>query len=460
MYIGYSYYQKSTSYGLSVVKSTTDNGLYVKIGDEEWADRSDVGTLSVEAFVYGDNLPKVNLSFDRLDVGDSYIINRGEMDICGTVENLATVTVSGFDVNVAIDGVEGEYIRHIDCSLPIYGKHDFAFTIHPDITGRGSGKGHMRVSITNIVEGEDEDTYDNVREADFVIVNQDNARHVLIEEFTTERCSNCPRLAGYIHNALQKEEYQGLVHVVCHHSGYYTDWLTADCDESYLWLFNTGGVFAPAMMADRFAFDGTTLALAPASQNNMENYWIKRLAEPAPVSLSISAKINGDSPNILHVAVTCEKSVDELCANPMLTVFVVENNIDAHSQAGTTNFVHQHVTRAFNATWGVPIVWNGNDYEYECDFTMDDSWVRKNLEIVAFVANYNPENATDCAVLNSNAISSEDVEVAGITSIYADDKPEAEYYTLSGFKIKEDKATNGIFIVKQGDTVRKVVVVR
>lgn len=405
IYIGYSYYQKNTSYGMSAIKTPTERGLYVKIGEEAWADRSDEGTLSVEALVFGDNLPKVNLILSGLNVPRSFVLSKGTMDISGTVENAATFTISGFDVNVAFDGNGGTYTEHVSCSLPIYGKHDFAFTLRPDITERGSGKGHITVTIANITEGNDEDTSDNTKAADFNIVSQDDTRHILVEEFTTEPCPNCPRLAGYMHNALQKEDFDGLVHVVCHHAGYHTDWLTTACDESYLWLFNNGGsTFAPAMMTDRYTFGNKAATVSPSSQNDLELYWSTRLAEPADVSLAIAARISADNPNTLHVTVTGEKTVENLADNPRLTVFVVENNIKAVEQAGASDFVHQHVTRTVNSTWGDPITWNGNDYEYTCDLTLDATWVRENLEIIAFIANYNPTDAADCAVCNSNAI--------------------------------------------------------
>lgn len=460
LYIGYSYYQKSTSNGLSAIKTPTENGLYVKIGDGDWTDRSSEGTLSVEALVFGDNLPKINLCLNNVNVPNSFAISKGTMDISGTVENLATMTISGFDVNVNFDGVEDTYTEHVDCSLPIYGKHDFALTIRPDITQRGDGKGHLRVTVSNIAEGNDEDSSDNAAEADFKIVNQDNTRHVLVEEFTTERCPNCPRLAGYIHNALQKEKYKGLAHVVCHHAGFYTDWLTADCDESYLWLYNkNGATFAPAMMVDRYTFGGTAATHSPASQNDVESCWDERLAETAPVSLDITAKIDANTANTMHVTISCEKTEDNFADSPRLTVFVVENNINARNQAGiSANFVHQHVTRSCNAAWGEPITWNGNDFEYTCDFTLDDTWVRDNLEIIAFVSNYNPEDATDCAIYNSNAIAYSQVDVSGIGSLPTDNAQTACYYTLSGTKIEKAEAKGGVFIIKQGDTVRKVVI--
>ena len=33
-------------------------------------------------------------------------------------------------------------------------------------------------------------------------------RKVLLEEFTTESCPNCPRVAGYLHAALENPEYE------------------------------------------------------------------------------------------------------------------------------------------------------------------------------------------------------------------------------------------------------------
>lgn len=458
IYIGYSFHQKSASFGLSVISTPTENGLFVKIGNEEWENRSSEGTLCIEALVYGESLPKVNLTFGSMTVQNVFVLDKGTFNVEGTVKNNATLTVTGYDVQAKFEGIDDVYTQHVDANIAYKESGNFNVTFSPTITEIGTGSGNVTITVMNINEGEDEDMTDNSLSGTFSIVSHDFTRNILMEEFTTEYCSNCPRMAGYISDALEKDEYKDRVFTVCHHSGYYTDWLTADCDASYLWLFNSRGTYAPAIMTDRYSFGGSTPVFCPSSQNEMESYWNSRLEEPAFVSLSISATADGDNDNSLHVTVTGSKSVDKLCDNPLITVFVVEDNIEARSQAGASDFIHNHVTRTYNSIWGDPITWNGNDYEYTCDLTLSSSWVKENLHIVAFIANYNSEDATDCEVQNTYGIPFSKVVTSSISGVKTENTETKEYYTLSGMKVPESKLAKGIYIEKTGGKTKKVLI--
>lgn len=51
-----------------------------------------------------------------------------------------------------------------------------------------------------------------------------------------------------------------------------------------------------------------------------------------------------------------------------------------------------------------------------------------------------------------------DIDVTAIATVRAEDStPATEYYTLSGVRVSKEKATNGLFIVKQGGNKRKVI---
>jgi hypothetical protein len=78
-------------------------------------------------------------------------------------------------------------------------------------------------------------------------------RTVLIEEFTTEYCGYCPQAAAGLSSFMNTyTDLAERVAIVCHHSGYYTDWLTIDASERYTWFYNDGGSYAPAFMYDRY----------------------------------------------------------------------------------------------------------------------------------------------------------------------------------------------------------------
>lgn len=457
LYIGYSFFQNKVTYGIASLDYPTENGLYYRFGDGEWENHSSEGTLCVEARVQGDNLPKVNLMLTKVNIPEAYIIDKGTMAISGTVWNRATYTISGFDVNVAVDG-KNVATAKIDMELPYNEMADFETEVALGITEVGSGKGEVTVTIDNINEGVDEDPSDNSMSGEFMIIEHDFKRKILVEEFTTEKCPNCPRVGNYIHDSLEKDEFKDDVIVVCHHSGYYTDWLTTSFDNQYLWLYNDGGqTYAPAITVDRNANGKSTSVFCPSSSSEMELSWRNALAQSAFVSINIEVVADEADENHITVKVNGAKSMETLCANPQITVYVVEDNINANSQAGASNWVHQHVNRAVNSTWGDPVEFVGDDYTYECEFNLMTSWKREDLQIVAFIANYNDSNATDCEVQNAASVKLVN-SGSGVGSINAADDAEAEIYSVSGLKVSGENLAPGIYIRKAGSKTEKFVV--
>lgn len=459
LYIGYSFHQKGAASALASLTTATPNGLFVQMPDEAWKDRSTEGTLCIEGLVYGNHLPKINLALTSLDAQDIYVVDKGSMKLLGTVKNIATQTITGFDVVAAVEGIDETYTTHVDADIAFNQTYAFDVTINPAITEVGNGKGKVTVTIARPNGEDDEDPTDNVMTDEFGIVNHDFTRNILVEEFTTEQCTNCPRMAGYIHNALEKDAYKDHVLVACHHSGYYTDWLTSTCDNSYLWFYNAGGqTYAPAIMVDRQNVGGSTPVFMPESQEIMENYWDYCLSQPAFVSVNVSASIEGSDPQKIKIKVNGSKSLDKLCDNPMLVVYVLEDNIEARSQAGAASFTHNHVKRAFNSTWGEPVEWNGNDYEYNCEFDVSTAWKQSDLQVVAYIYNYDENDPTNCAVANAGSIRYKDFDKTSIRDIHAAGAAsQTEYFTLSGVRISPEQAKKGVYLVKKDGKTQKMM---
>ncbi|MDE5997485.1 MAG: Omp28-related outer membrane protein [Muribaculaceae bacterium] len=456
LYIGYSYFQKKTSQGMGILEIPARNALFVQIGDQPWQDLSDQGILCVEALVSGDKLPKVNLALTNINIPNVYIIDNGTMTIGGTVENLATYTVTGFDVNAFVGG-EKTGTAHVDCNVPYSESYDFSVELPLGITSLGDGTGSVTVTVDNINEGSDEDMSDNTLSGSFLIAEHDFKHRIFVEEFTTEQCPNCPRVGGYIHNALEKDEFKDDVIVVCHHSGYYTDWLTSSFDANYLWLFNDGGqTYAPAVAVDRTLQNDHTSVWCPGSSTDLEGAWRKALYKPAFVSLNIAADVDPEDTNHITVKVNGAKSLEELCENPTITVYVVEDNIKARSQAGGgSDYIHYHVNRAVNSVWGDELQFDGDDYEYTCEFNLSHLWVRENLQIVAMIGNYNALNAADCAVMNASNLLFSEFDTTAVEGIEASKNEKAEIYSVSGIRMNDTCLSPGIYIRKVGNKTEK-----
>lgn len=458
LYLGYTYHQKGTAFGVAAIPEPCHNAFFVKFGNGEWEDRSDEGSICIEGLVRGEKLPKTNVTLLDASAPSILIVDKGTVTVTGTLKNIATHTVTGYDVRLLVDGASAD-VKHIDTTLPYNGRETFSLEMSHGLAKVCSGTLTIRVEAVN--GADDEDMTDNEISMPFTSVQHDFTHRILVEEFTTEKCPNCPRVGGYMHNALEKDAFAGNVIALCHHAGYYTDWLTTVSDTEYLWLFNKNGdTFAPAMMVDRKVMEDNSPIFLPATQSDMENIWKKSLAEPAFVSLDIKGKMDETDPGKVHVTVEGSRSMTEICDNPVITVLIVEDNIQARSQAGSDgDYVHQHVNRAVNATWGDPVPFSGDDYTYECEFSLSQIWKRQNMQIVAFISNYNPDNAADCKVLNAASIPFTDFdETAAVSETLAGTESEAEYFTLDGLRVNADALTSGLYICRKGSRVSKVMV--
>ena len=80
------------------------------------------------------------------------------------------------------------------------------------------------------------------------------------------------------------------------------------------------------------------------------------------------------------------------------------DEVEFRNFTATGAFTHHNVGRAVNAVWGEEIVWNGNNYRYECTFDVNDAWVKDNLGIIAFVSEYDSSNPVACGVANTNLL--------------------------------------------------------
>lgn len=461
LYIGYTFSQKGSAYGISTVGTYVENGLFVKVGtDADWTSPTEYGVASIEAMVVGENLPKYDLTLLSASTKENYPIDT-PMPVTIEVRNVASYTITGFDVECKIDGID-PILTHIDCNLEYDAEGTFDFEITPALTGLKDNT-KMVVTLTNLKEGDDQFPADNSLELTFNVINKEFKRNLLVEEFTTEKCPNCPTGAYYLHDALEiiEEEFPGQTNVVCHHAGYYTDWLTAKESEDLLWLFNSGGsTYAPAFMADR------TGVWSNPGIEEMAEIFRKRLNTPSYVGLELSAEYDSEE-RLLTVTVTGERSMIFCENDPRIVVYAVENDIKARNQAGaptSETYIHNHALRVANAAYGEKIEWaEDNTFEYTCTLKINSTWMTNNMEIIAFVSDYNSSDATSCVVENSTMRKFTDFYYDSVEETLADTAKakavgnsivvEGEYdtfevYAVNGQRVAADNLPTGVYIVK------------
>ncbi|MDE5797070.1 MAG: Omp28-related outer membrane protein [Muribaculaceae bacterium] len=272
-------------------------------------------------------------------------------------------------------------------------------------------------------------------------------RKVLIEEFTTEQCANCPRAINTLKQC-ENAGYGDRMNVVAHHVGYYVDWLTVEGDETYLWLFDpTGqdGTFAPAVMLDRTVLEGASVPV------NSIGYFVdfepvlkNAIDIPSFVDLDVTCSSEGE--NVLDITVAMERMplFKVLSDDARLTVYLIEDEIPHRHQAGINSdtFTHSHVYRTcLTDLWGDSIDWTDNKASNHYSISLDESWNRNNLSVIAFVNDYDAEDVAACQVYNS---ANARVINSGIDQIGTTDIVDESYYTLSGIRVSGP--TDGIYL--------------
>ena len=452
LYVGYSYHQKSTSKAMSCTKTPEPGySCFIRSGNDEWKDYSNDYAVSVEAMVYGDKLPKYDLTLSALDVQQNYVVDNGNLEFTMKVFNNATVTINGFDAVCTVDGSDDKYTVHCDSSIAYNESKIITMTVSPTaIQTMDPATRTLTVTLTNLTEGEDEIPSDNTLSGTFNVTLHSFVRNVLLEEFTTEKCTNCPRVASYVHDAMNEPEFQGRLNTMENHAGYYTDSFTATFHNDWTWFYDNQ--YAPAVLYDRHAEDGEATAVTcPNSKLELFEGIRKRLRETAFVSLKVTADVDGENQKI-NVKVTGTRAKENFTKNPArITVVLTETNLAAISQAGAGgDYTHYNVGRRVNSIWGDVLEWNGDDYTYECSIPYTQNYILDNLGILAFIHDYDPDDKTKCDVANSAAITS--AEFTGkATAIFAPNAStndsKALYFDLQGRKLSAP--TKGFNIVKR-----------
>lgn len=461
LYVGYSYHQKSTSKAMSCTKTPEPGySCFIRSGNDEWKDYSNDYAVSVEAMVYGEKLPKYDLTLSALDVQQNYVVDNGNLEFTMKVFNNATVTINGFDAVCTVDGSDDKYTVHCDSSIAYNESKTITMTISPTaIQTMVPATRTLTVTLTNLTEGEDEIPSDNTLSGTFNVTLHSFVRNVLLEEFTTEKCTNCPRIASYVHDAMNEPEFQGRLNTMENHAGYYTDSFTATFHNDWTWFFDN--LYAPAVLYDRHAEDGESTAVTcPNSKLELFEGIRKRLRETAFVSLKVTADVDGENQKI-NVKVTGTRAKENFTKNPArITVVLTETNLAAISQAGAGgDYTHYNVGRRVNSIWGDVLEWNGDDYTYECSIPYTQNYVLDNLGVLAFIHDYDPDDKTKCDVANSAAITS--AEFTGkATAIFAPNAStndsKALYFDLQGRKLSAP--TKGFNIVKRnGKFIKQIL---
>lgn len=225
---------------------------------------------------------------------------------------------------------------------------------------------------------------DNIDKADRLIYEKPNAvmRAVLLEDFTGQRCVNCPLGTEIIEQLV--EEYGDAVVAVGIHggplgfSGNATNvGLATETGNEYYNHWNLE--YQPVGLVNRHS---------PVNYPEWAAEVNKELTKPATLDLHATADIDNNS---IHIAVTTFGT--DGTTTGKIQVWVLEDGITALQLMpdGSSNkeYVHNHVFRqAVNGIWGDDFtISEGESKELEFTQALDAKWNTDRLSIVAFIYN-------------------------------------------------------------------------
>lgn len=280
-------------------------------------------------------------------------------------------------------------------------------------------------------------------------------RNVLVEVFSTERCTNCP--AGHETLAYALGGKPNVIELV-HHAGFFTDKFTIPESTAYEWFYKCSdysSTFAPAFMMDRTHWDNlpdyyyypTPMSMSFGSKA-LKAAYAEAAAVPALANISITPTYNADE-RLLSLDVEAEALVaTEGYEHPALNVFLTESEVFSVSQEGTFgSYTHQHIARqCLTTTWGEAFE-AGGTISRHYEVTLPEGWNADNMTAVAFVANYNARSNADCRVMNAEEVKLTGAEgiIDGLQSPAAAAAPPA-VYNMQGQRMTDGPRQPGLYI--------------
>lgn len=439
--IGYQFEQQKSTKCISVAGPKNENGYWLA-RNGSWQNNSDKveGSASIELLIEGEMVPSKNLIVESYSYPK--LIAYGQpftADI--VVHNMAKNAIEGY--KLAYQPTMAEVLEEIDRTDVTlqYRERD---TIHLVIDAEQQAPDEVRFAVPcyAVAEG------DEIADDNQCILYRSNytvsyPHLLLMEEFTTEECGNCPRAI----NTLAQMTNEGYKFAqVSHHVGYYTDFLTVDSDKKYLWLYGEDGSFAPAGMFDRTwnaAFHTTQMRYTPVFSIGYADSFRPALEAalelPAFVQLTPVLTYDEASRNLtIDVEIEKAKTLEAISQEPRLTVYIIEDSIPMMHQAGisSSTFCHRHVMRqCLTDAWGDVLEWEEMQAKAHLEFNLPVEWNAEKVAVVAFVNNYNPEDRNDCMVFNTAVAELYPNEEQGIEQIRIDLSEGKHKFDLWGRKV-------------------------
>ena len=205
-------------------------------------------------------------------------------------------------------------------------------------------------------------------------------KKALVEDFTGYKCTNCPAASAELHTI--EELYPDKVIGIAIHAGSFaqpsgvfeTDFRTNEGNE-ITEFFGPDGF--PIGMVNRQGYPENVLL----NYTDWASKVLDQLLQVPTIELSIA-----ESNNQIEIEA---RRLSEANNDLKLVVCITEDKVIDKQIDGVDlieDYEHNHVLRKIvNGTWGSSIELSNISSSFSFDYTLEDSWVRSNCNVVAFV---------------------------------------------------------------------------
>lgn len=501
-FVGIQVYElRGTPYPLvSFGNAEIAGGCWINIDKNGWEEYSDHGTLMIQAILDEGAADKVT-NIGRARLGDYPLtIAPSEMfDATIFVGNYRDEAVNSLTLETIGQGDSEAHVQEITFDTPLAAKE--GRMVEASIrAGAETGMNQwikLRVTAMN-----GKATDETAGETTYHYVTVDAFERIpLIEEFTSQYCTNCPFMIYYLDMAM--EMYDGEYIYLTRHSGYREDNFTQPCDNELVYLFNEKDNngnwvgFNPAVMYDRYVADGEVRPVIGASLAEPGPYY-EQIAAAAlrPAKASVNIEFSYDETAGTITPKVSGRIGSEIAASgdPVyLSVYLVEDGIELDDRRNfqyglddetapvdlVEKFRHNGIIRhdfCEEPKGYLLELEEDGTYSIDCPtLTLSAGWKVENCKLVAYANKRNEADMGDNDILNANYAK---LKPSGVEKVNVDgDRPVAvvdqngglnvsgevaEYsvYGIDGNKVRADESlSTGIYIVdcKMNDGSRRTV---
>jgi len=456
---------------VAYAKATVPQSCIVNLAKKSWEEYTDRGTLLIAALIDEAAAPLLaNTAYAQNTTHPQAVAPNKDFEGGLYIHNFSAEPLKSLTIDMQGEGASEATPLTIELKEPI-GAYESLSTTAPLRAGVTEGQAVDWTATVTAFNGAAAQT-GRAGTTPICVTQDDFIRMPLVEEFTSQRCVNCPQMAYFLEKAF--EVYDGPYVYVSHHSGFVKDVFTSAADLEVTYVF--GGYeneYNPAIMYNRAVFEGESTIVQGIRDMSTTPYLE---ALPIAADMPAMAEINIDNDGSqVKVSGRVARSLVE---SPLyLSCYLVEDGISAerYPQEGLEGdpdapadlkdvFHHNGVILHYFTKSAA-----GDRLEVSADGTYENTFAIADPEgfggtgrrIVAIVHPIDKNNLRGNAVLNAAQISLTADGIRDLNDSRQRTASDNAIYDLAGRRISDGKSVTSGTRLQRGIYVRgnrKIVV--